>query len=137
MTAPALPPVSGADGRPAWSWPINPDRYNRRPSLTILELEALRHLGMNLRRRRCYDRDAPEWHAIARLLRAAELETAYWAWTPQEWLRLIGTTVDEFESPWPGWIDGTVRPYVVAYGYLLCAFTDFDRLGLFNRLALA
>lgn len=167
MTTPALTPVPGADGRPTWSWPINPDRYNRRPSLTALELEALRQLGMNLRRRRCYDRDAPEWHAIARLLRplddaraamhcpdtphhrraitdaiglillrAAELETAYWAWTPQEWLRLIGTTVDEFERPWPGWIDGTVRPYVVAYGYLLCGFTDFDRLGPFNRLAL-
>ncbi|MGW3951865.1 Tn3 family transposase [Streptomyces sp. NPDC004752] len=70
------------------------------------------------------------------LLRAAELETAYWAWTPQEWLRLIGTTVDEFEKPWPGWIDVTVRPYLVADGYLLCGFTDFDRVGPFNRLAL-
>ncbi|MET8630907.1 hypothetical protein ABZW30_45725 [Kitasatospora sp. NPDC004669] len=167
MTAPALAPLSETDGRPVWSWPIAPDRYNRRPDLTVLESEALRRLGMNLRRRRCYDRDAPEWDTIGRLLRplddaraamhcpdtphhrraitdaiglillrAAELGTAYWAWTPDEWLRLIGTSADEFEKPWPGWIDGTVRPYVAAYGYLLCGFTDFDRLGPFNRLAL-
>ncbi|MFC0438026.1 hypothetical protein [Kutzneria buriramensis] len=42
----------------------------------------------------------------------------------------------EFERPWPGWIDGTVRPYVAAYAYLLGGFAAFDQLGGFNRLAL-
>ncbi|MFG1687741.1 hypothetical protein ACGFNP_46825 [Nonomuraea sp. NPDC049269] len=46
-------------------------------------------------------------------------------------------SVAEFGHPWPGWIDGTVRPYVAAYAYLLGGFTSFDQLGGFNRLALS
>jgi hypothetical protein len=49
------------------------------------------------------------------LLRCAEENTTFWAWLPSDWLRLIGAGVEEFERPWPGWIDGTVRPYVAAY----------------------
>jgi integrase len=133
-----------------------------------MEHDALRRLGMSLRRRRCYDRDAPEWPVVSRLLRplddaratlwcpdtphhrraitdaiglvllrCAEESTSYWDWSEEDWLRLIGPSVAEFERPWPGWIDGTVRPYVAAYAYLLGGFADFDQLGGFNRLALS
>ena len=151
----------------AWPRPLDVGRYNRRPDLSALELEGLRHLGTNLRRRRGYVRDVPQWSAVARLLRplddarvglwcpdtphhrraitdaiglvllrCAETNSSYWAWSNEDWLRLIGRNVTEFEAAWPGWIDGTVRPYVASYAYLLGGFTDFHRLGPFNRLTL-
>ncbi|HEX8347450.1 MAG TPA: tyrosine-type recombinase/integrase [Actinoplanes sp.] len=69
------------------------------------------------------------------LLRCEQENTIFWAWSPSDWLRLIGANVAEFERPWPSWIDGTVRPYIAAYAYLLGGFTDFGQLGSFNRLA--
>ena len=52
-------------------------------------------------------------------------------------MRLIGADRHAFARPWPDWVDQTVRPYVAAYGYLLCGFDALHRLGSFNRLALA
>ena len=37
----------------------------------------------------------------------------------------------------PGWADDAVRPYLVAFAYLLGGFTAFHQLGTFNRLTLA
>lgn len=153
---------------PAWPWPVDLARYNRQPELTTLELEALRRLGTNVRRRRGYDREAPEWRVVKRLLRplddaraalwcpdtphhrraitdaiglvllrCAADNTTYWAWSEEEWARLIGTGVAEFERPWPGWIDGTVRPYVTSYAYLLCGFTAFRAIGNFDKIPVA
>jgi integrase len=70
------------------------------------------------------------------LSRCAEAGTAYWGWSEEMWVRLLGEDRHAFERPWPGWLDQTVRPYVAAYGYLLCGFAAFHRLGPFNRLAL-
>ena len=52
-------------------------------------------------------------------------------------MQLIGQDRHAFAQPWPDWVDQTVRPYVAAYGYLLCGFGALHRLGSFNRLALA
>jgi integrase len=71
------------------------------------------------------------------LSRCAEEGAAYWGWPGEAWVRLIGEDRHAFERPWPGWLDQTVRPYVAAYGYLLCGFAAFHQLGPFNRLALA
>ena len=70
------------------------------------------------------------------LSRCAEEGTAFWGWPEEAWVRLIGEDRHAFERPWPGWLDQTVRPYVAAYGYLLCGFSAFHRLGAFNRIAL-
>lgn len=70
------------------------------------------------------------------LQRCAEERAAYWGWPPEAWLRLIGVNQRAFARPGPGWIDGTVRPYVVAYAYLFGGFSDFQLIGPFNRLAL-
>ena len=70
------------------------------------------------------------------LSRCMEEGTAYWGWPEEAWVRLIGEDRHAFARPWPGWVDQTVRPYVVAYGYLLCDFGAFHRLGAFNRIAL-
>lgn len=71
------------------------------------------------------------------LLRCAEARTAYWAWTSQEWLTLPGSTAERFKSAEPRWAAGTVRPYVLALGYLLSGFDTFNGLGAFNRVELA
>ena len=71
------------------------------------------------------------------LSRCAEEGAAFWSWPEETWVRLIGPNRHAFARPWPDWIDQTVRPYVAAYGYLLCGFDALHRLGSFNRLALA
>src|SRR5512147_2039306 len=54
---------------PAWPWPIDLARYDRRPELTEHERAALTSLGWEVRRRRGYAPDRVEWPAISRLLR--------------------------------------------------------------------
>ena len=168
MTAITPAGAVGAEGPPAWAWPLNMARYDRRPELTGREREALRRLGTNVRRRRGYDRDPPEWQAVGRLLqplddargalwypaaprhrrgatdaigvvllRCAEDGSTYWAWSDEEWARLIGADSAEFERPWPAWADGTVRPYVTACAYLVGGFTAFRSIGNFDKVPLA
>jgi integrase len=153
-----------------WSAPIDPRRYDHGP-VTWVELDAIRTLGLDLRRARFRTNalNAPERNRVARLLRplddarsalgwlpdnryhrrssndaialvllhAAEKQSGFWAWSSQEWVELIGASSEEFLRRGPGWLDGAVRPYIAAYGYLLCDFTDFHLLGSFNRVALA
>lgn len=154
MTAPA--PLFDASG------------FDRTPTLSPDEREALACLGWQLRRRRCHDPALPQWSTVGRLLapldaarlalhrpgtalhrrssldgiglvlsRCAEEGAAYWGWPEEAWVRLIGEDHLAFARPWPGWVDATVRPYVAAYGHLLCGFDALHRLGAFNRVALA
>ncbi|GAA0838319.1 hypothetical protein ACFQVD_08775 [Streptosporangium amethystogenes subsp. fukuiense] len=71
------------------------------------------------------------------LRRCLDEETSFWAWSAETWFELIAPGHIEFEAAWPGWIDGTIRPYVAAFAYLLGDFTDFHRIGNFNRRSLA
>lgn len=166
----ALPSVAGAETatETTWCWPVDPACYDRNPSLTKDESEALRTLGTNVRRPRQYDRDTPEWRAIGRLLqplddaraalwypnsgehrrassdaiglvllRCAEQANTFWAWSDSDWAQLIGTSVAEFERPWPSWVRASVRPFVIAFAYLIGEFTAFRRIGNCNKLNLA
>lgn len=166
------PRSSAAANRPAatrtWTWPVDTVCYDRRPDLSPAERAALVQLGTNVRRRRGYDPDAPQWHVITRLLRplddaraamwcpdsryyqraitdaiglilirSAENGMAFWGWSEQDWVRLIGTGARDFERSWPGWVDGTIRPYLTAYAYLLTGFTSFHLLGRADKQPLA
>jgi integrase len=71
------------------------------------------------------------------LLRCSHEQRSFWAWTQAEWLQLIGRDQAQFLRSAPPWADGSVRPCLVAYGYLLGGFTDFGALGKFSRAALA
>ncbi|MFJ2444364.1 hypothetical protein ACIOWG_28855 [Streptomyces sp. NPDC087658] len=71
------------------------------------------------------------------LLRCAEHGRMVWAWSAEDWLALIGTSARQFTANAPGWAEGTARPYLAAYAYLLSGFTEFDQLGGFQRLPLA
>lgn len=71
------------------------------------------------------------------LLRSVEHDRTVWAWSAEDWLALIGSSASQFAANAPGWAGKTARPYLAAYAYLLSGFTEFDRLGRFQRLPLA
>jgi integrase len=71
------------------------------------------------------------------LHRCASENTSYWAWTPHDWARLIGTDRASFTAGWPAWLEPFTRPYVTSLAYLLCQFTNFELIGSYGRLALA
>ncbi len=157
MTAPASPPLlddTGFDRTPALlpgerealtflGWQLRRCR-NYDPGLP--GWDAIGRLLAPLDAARLAIRDRPDnllhrrsaLDAAALVLsRCAEEGAAYWGWSEEDWVRLIGEDRHAFARPWPSWVDATVRPYVAAYGYLLCGFGAFHRLGAFNRLTLA
>ena len=62
---------------------------------------------------------------------------AYWAWTGWDWARLAGSSSKEFLDGQALPTETAVRPFLVALAWLLGGFSDFQHLGMFNRLHLA
>jgi integrase len=60
----------------------------------------------------------------------------YWDWTADEWVGLLGRTQAEFRAAAAGWVGDEVRPYLAAHAFLLGGFSEFHRLGSFQRLVL-
>ncbi len=83
-----------------------------------------------------YRRTADDAVAVV-LHGCAALGTAFWAWDADDWLRILCADQRAFRRHYPGWVDASVRPSIVAVAYLLDCFAAFHRLGAFNRLALA
>ena len=96
------------------------------------ETLAVLHHGEHVRYRR-----AGAHAAGAVLQHCADSGRSWWGWAPWEWARLCGTSARGFVTAQTPPTESTVRPYVVALAYLLGGFTDFHRLGTFNRLHLA
>jgi integrase len=71
------------------------------------------------------------------LQHCADTGRSYWAWTDWEWARLCGSSAGEFLAARTLPTERSVRPFLVALGYLLGGFTGFQYLGNFNRLHLA
>jgi integrase len=71
------------------------------------------------------------------LVRSAEVGRTFWGWTAQEWVHLLGHNQSEFLQNAPAWAGDEVRPYLAAHAYLLGSFTEFHRLGSFQRLTLS
>jgi hypothetical protein len=71
------------------------------------------------------------------LVRCAEMGRTFWGWTIQEWLHLLGRDQAEFRRNAPAWAGDEVRPYLAAHAHLLGSFTEFHRLGSFQRLTLS
>jgi hypothetical protein len=55
----------------------------------------------------------------------------------QEWVQLLGRDQAEFRRNAPAWAGDEVRPYLAAHAHLLGSFTEFHRLGSFQRLTLS
>jgi hypothetical protein len=95
-------------------------------------------------RRSVFTPDNPYHHrsaldAVGIILHACgTTRQAFWTWSPARWIDVVLTTSQQaFQRAYPGWIDGAVRPYLVAMAYLLDCFAAFELLGPFNRVALA
>lgn len=71
------------------------------------------------------------------LQHCADTGRSYWAWTGWDWAGLCGSSAGEFLAARTLPAEQTVRPFLVALGYLLGGFTGFQHLGRFNRLHLA
>ena len=77
-------------------------------------------------------------HATGIILQhCADTGQAYWAWTSWDWARLAGSSSKEFLDSQALPTEKAVRPFLVALAYLLAGFSDFQHLGMFNRLHLA
>jgi len=77
-------------------------------------------------------------HAAGLVLQhCAETGRAYWGWTAPDWATLCCPSAEEFLAARTLPTEITVRPFLVALGYLLGGFTDAQQLGTFNRLHLA
>ncbi len=77
-------------------------------------------------------------HAVAVVLQhCAATSRAFWGWTAWDWAQVCGPSSEAFRAAQPLPTETTVRPFVIALGYLLGEFTDFQHLGNFNRLHLA
>jgi integrase len=77
-------------------------------------------------------------HATGIILQhCADTGQAYWAWTSWDWACLAGSGSREFLGSQALPTEKAVRPFLVALGYLLAGFSDFQHLGMFNRLHLA
>lgn len=67
----------------------------------------------------------------------ADSGRAWWGWNAEDWAQLCGQSAEAFLDARVLPTETTVRPFVVALGWLLGGFTDLHRLGTFNRLHLA
>lgn len=71
------------------------------------------------------------------LTRSAELGRTFWGWTAQEWVDLLGCDQAEFRRNAPAWAGDEVRPYLAAHACVVGSFTEFHRIGGFQRLTLS
>ncbi|MFC7303200.1 tyrosine-type recombinase/integrase [Streptomyces monticola] len=97
-----------------------------------LHQEADHPHGEEVRRRR-----AGSQAVAAVLANCRTLERSWWGWTSWDWARLCAGGSTEFREAQELSTDSATRPYLLALGYLLGGFTDYQHLGYFNRLYLA
>lgn len=126
----------------------NPLRRNRArgvPRRTAQEWRALARLvePLDEARTALHHGDDPRFrraglHAAGVILQhCADTGRSYWAFTTGEWIRVCGSSAEAFVAAQALPTETTVRPFVIALGYLLGGLDAFDRLGTFNRLHLA
>jgi integrase len=160
-----VPASTSADEQATWRWPLDAARYDRAPALTLDEAAALTTLAPHLHAWRL-GRES-EWEVIERLVRpladargvleirsqreagiadraVAELlvetlerRSSIWSWSPAIWGDVLGRDRRSFLAARPAWARGDLRQHMAAIAYLLQCFTELQRLGRFERGALA
>jgi len=160
MTAARTVPAVAATGS-AWVWPIRVAKYDRTPSLSTSEFDALRPTlrdwpsvrsvldSLHGVERLCFPIDdalaaidgGRKYHDRMKLMllkQCALLGSAFWAWDEVTWCRLLGTTQQAFFAAHvPPPKCGGDRHVLIAVAYLLRCFTNIPALGGFRRVALA
>jgi len=143
-----------------WKWPLDPQRYDRRPALRASEVAALGYL---VARERPYGH-FPEWvtRDLCRLTQPLNdvkqivnppkqswggvvsvlivemhrRRTSYWAWSEDDWIEILRLSTKDFLKHYPQ-TNGHNRHLLVASTYLLGTFGGFRKLGIIDRTALA
>ena len=92
------------------------------------DARTLLHHGEEVRYRRA------STHAAGLVLQhCADTGRSYWGWTATDWATLACPTTRQFIAARSVPTETTVRPFLIAIGYLLGGVTDLDQLGTFNR----
>jgi integrase len=142
-----------------WHWPVELARYDRSGQFTASEAGALARFVSAQKLSRFWEHQAgpalgrllqplddalaltgaSQGHrngAIIILLRAmARAQITFWAWSDQEWTRVICASRALFTQEHKG--QNAYRPYLIAVSYLLGNFTDFAAIGPFSKTWLA
>lgn len=143
-----------------WSWPVDPERYDRFPKLRKNEVTELAYLACRQRPyghfpahteealRRLTDpldvvMDAIEPPPQSRsgaltvmLIEMHKRQRAFWGWSSVDWLEILRVTASEFHKRYRH-TNSHARQMLAAAAYLLRIFDDFRALGIIDRTALA
>ena len=161
----AVLPKAEMNAERRWTSPLHLNAYDKCPTLSQDERQALQTLAESQRRwgdggakgasqvrgalRRLLapveealtivpGKPSDKDMAAAALLRACRREGyAYWGWPPEVWQRILGPSQAQFLRENGSLIDGAGRQYLIAAAYLLGCFRQVRLLGNFKRLALA
>lgn len=144
------PPLKTGE-RHAALWPVDMTRYNRSPVLTPNEQEALGILVTQLAWKKRIEISGDLQHALARLLQPLydlqaqlgiyqrycttpvqillramyEHSTAYWAWSEEEWLRLLQSTFAQLQQCYDAKMYHLARQQLLLLAYVLGPQTIF------------
>jgi Phage integrase family len=146
-----------------WEWPVDLTTYERTPGLRSSERAELERFIPHgepryVRDVRWFGESSPALERLLRPLQDAlnvtradkrvrrdtictfllEMDSrasAFWAWTHDEWVEILGNSVSSFQERHR--TRNACRQHVLAVGYLLHCFSDFSALGPFNLPKLA
>jgi hypothetical protein len=143
-----------------WSWPVNPERYDRSPKLRKNEVTELAYLAGRQRpyghfpahtkealRRLTDPLDAvmdaieppPQSRSGALTVMLIEMHKrrrAFWGWSSDDWLDILCVTAIDFHKRYRH-TNSHARQMLAAGAYLLRIFDNFRALGIIDRTALA
>jgi len=146
-----------------WAWPLDLENYDRTPALSSEEQEALAAFLLPRRDRAQVVSTASQQGKLTRLMQplsdvfaliegdkpakinsihlvlrmCAREERPFWAWEHPTWLRVLGTSREEFFTIHkPGNLT-EIRQYIIAAAYLLGCFRDLPALGGIEMVKLA
>ncbi len=141
-----------------WSWPVDPQCYDRTHQLSSIEESVLEsylskrktpeqavsiHANIDLTRLRhpihaaldVTEAAPSSRRAVVRFLMSEMYlrHSTFWAWPSTDWITLLHNNNVALRSPLPG----DCRQHLIAIAYLLCDFVAIDELGPFSRASLA
>ena len=143
-----------------WSWPIDPQGYDRFPKLRSNEIAELTHLAS---RQRPYGHfpqhtkdtllrftqplddvmaaiNAPKQPRAGvltvALMEMHRRESTFWSWSADDWYEILCSSTHAFRNRYRH-TSGHSRQMLAAGIYLLQLFDDFRKLGIIDRTALA
>jgi hypothetical protein len=162
METPQKPTVPEVPITP-WAWPLDVAIYDRTPALSSQEKEALtafllprRHLAQMVSTVSQQGKLVRFMQPLSDMFAAIEgdeqanIESThlllrmcaregqpFWAWEHPTWLRVLGTSLEDFFTIHKPGNQTGIRQYVIAAAYLLDCFRDLPALGGIEMVKLA